>query len=140
MQDKKDPELGKVKIHHEAISTISSQAVSGINGLVKLSGNIVENIAERLGRKTFDKGIRTKVLGEDVKVDVSVIVEYGTKIPEIAWQIQNNITKAIEEMTGLHVSSVNVNIEGVELPKKDKPQSPAVLSKPKTQVKGGLAK
>jgi len=44
-----------------------------------------------------------------------VVVCYGSKIPDIAWQIQKNVRKAIEELTGLHVKSVNVNIEGVQL-------------------------
>lgn len=113
--DKSGIELGKVKIHHEAISSIAGHAVSGIPGVVKMSGSIVENIAEKLGKKYPDKGIRTEVMGEEVKIDVSVIVRYGSKIPEIAWQIQKNVRKCVEEMTGLHVTSVNVNIEGVEL-------------------------
>ena len=119
MDNKHGVELGKVKIHHEAISTIASQVVSTIPGVVKMSGSIVENIAEKLGKKAPDKGIRTEILGEEVKIDVSAIVRYGTKIPEIAWQIQKNVRKAIEEMTGLHVTSVNVNIEGVQLQDKE---------------------
>lgn len=123
MDEKHGVELGKVKIHHEAISTIAGHAVSAIPGVVKMSGSIVENIAEKLGKKAPDKGIRTEILGEEVKIDVSVVVRYGTKIPEIAWQIQKNVRKHIEEMTGLHVTSVNVNIEGVELTKEERDES-----------------
>ncbi len=113
--DKTGVELGKVKIHHDAVSSIAGHVVSAIPGVVKMSGSIVENIAEKLGKKYLDKGIRTEVLGEEVRIDVSVVVRYGSKIPEIAWQIQKNVRKNVEEMTGLHVTSVNVNIEGVEL-------------------------
>lgn len=123
MNEKHGVELGKVKIHHEAISTIAGHAVSAIPGVLKMSGSIVENIAEKLGKKAPDKGIRTEILGEEVKIDVSVVVRYGTKIPEIAWQIQKNVRKQIEEMTGLHVTSVNVNIEGVELTKEERDES-----------------
>lgn len=119
MNNKTGIELGKVKIHHEAISTIACQVVSTISGVVEMSGSIVENIAEKLGKKNPDKGIKTEIMGEEVKIDVSVIVKYGSKIPEIAWQIQKNVRKTIEETTGLHVTSVNVNIEGVELPGKE---------------------
>lgn len=120
MQDKPGKELGKVKIHQDAISAIANQAISEIEGVVKMSGSIVDSLAERLGKKTPDKGVRTEVIGEEVKVEVSVVVSFGTKIPEVAWQIQKNVRKAIEEMTGLHVQAINVNVEGVELPKKDK--------------------
>lgn len=119
MNNKTGIELGKVKIHHEAISTIACHVVSTISGVVEMSGSIVENIAEKLGKKNPDKGIKTEIMGEEVKIDVSVIVKYGSKIPEIAWQIQKNVRKTIEEMTGLHVTNVNINIEGVELPGKE---------------------
>lgn len=112
--DKTGVELGKVKIHHEAISAIAGHAVSTIPGVVKTSGTIVENIVEKLGKRSPDKGIKTEVIGEEVKIDISIIVRYGVKIPEIAWQIQKNVRKSVEEMTGLHVTNVNVNIEGVE--------------------------
>lgn len=114
MDNKTDLELGKVNIHHEVISTIASKAACTIPGVVRMSGSIVENIAEKLGKRTQDKGIRTEVVGEEVKIDVSVILLYGTKIPDIAWQIQKNVRKAIEELTGLHVMHVNVNVEGVQ--------------------------
>lgn len=119
MDNRHGIELGKVKIHHEAISSIASQVVTKIPGVMNVSGSIVENIVEKLGKRVPDKGIKTEVLGEEVKIDVSVIVCYGSKIPEIAWQIQKNVRKAVEEMTGLHVTSVNVNIEGVQMIKKE---------------------
>lgn len=115
MQKKSEVELGNVKIHHEAISAIAAHVVNTIPGVASTSGNIVENLTERLGRKVLDKGIHTEVTGEEVKINIAVIVKFGTKIPEIAWQIQKNVRKAVEEMTGLHVTIVNVNIEGVEL-------------------------
>ena len=115
MAEKNNVELGKVKIHHEAIATIAGKVVGSVQGVVRMSGSIVGNIAEKLGKRTADKGIRTEVVGEEVKIDVSVVVCYGSKIPDIAWQIQKKVRKAIEELTGLHVKSVNVNIEGVQL-------------------------
>ena len=118
MEEKKIESLDSVKIHHEVISTIASQVVTNIAGVVNLSGSIVTNLAERLGKKTPDKGVRTEVLGEEVKVGISIVVNYGVKIPEICWQIQKNVRKAIEEMTGLHVISINVNVEGVEVKRK----------------------
>jgi len=115
MEEKKMENLDNVKIHHEVISTIANQVVLNIPGVVKMSGSIVTNIAEKLGKKTPDKGVRTEVLGEEVKVGVAVVVEYGVRIPEVCWQIQKNVRKAIEEMTGLHVTTINVNVEGVEV-------------------------
>lgn len=127
MADKNGSELGKVKIHHEAISTIAGHIISEIPGVVRMSGSVVENIAERLGKRALDKGIRTEVMGNEVKVEVSVVIRFGVKIPEIAWQIQKKIRKAIEEMTGLHVANINVNIEGVKIDKHE--ETPKVEDK-----------
>lgn len=121
MTEKNGNGLGKVKIHHEAISTIAAHVISDIAGVIKMGGSVVENIAERLGKKTPDKGIKTEVMGNEVRIGVSIVVGFGVKIPEISWQIQKKIRKAVEDMTGLHVASVNVNIEGVQLPEKGKP-------------------
>lgn len=115
MHSKNEIELGKVKIHNEAISTIASYVVNSIPGVASLSGNIVDNLTERLGKRVPDKGIQTEIVGEEVIIDISVIVKFGTKIPEVAWQIQKNVRKSVEEMTGLHVKSINVNVEGVQL-------------------------
>jgi len=119
--------LGKVNIQHDAISTIARQVIEGIPGIVRMSGSVVSAIAGRFSKRKRGKGIKTKVKGDEVYIEVFVIVEYGVKIPEIAWQIQKNIRKAIEEMTGLHVSSVDVNIEGVELPEKSEGETLEII-------------
>jgi len=121
MTEKNGNGLGKVKIHHEAISTIAAHVVSDIPGVIGMGGSVVENIAEKLGKKTPDKGIKTEVTGNEVRIDVFVIVGFGVKIPEVSWQIQKKIRKAVEDMTGLHVAGVNINIEGVQLPADEKP-------------------
>lgn len=119
MSEKNGSELGSVKIHHDAISAIAAHVIGDISGVVRMSGSIVADLAERFGKKNLDKGIRTDVMGEEVKIEVSVILRYGAKIPEVAWQIQKKIRKAVEEITGLHVASINVNIEGIQIPKKE---------------------
>ncbi len=50
------------------------------------------------------------------KIDVNIIVEYGIRIPDIAFEIQNRVKKAVESMTGLEVLEVNVHVQGVNLP------------------------
>lgn len=49
-----------------------------------------------------------------VKIDVNIIVEYGTRIPDVAFEIQNRVKKAVENMTGLGVEEVNVHVQGVD--------------------------
>jgi len=89
--------------------------VNSIPGVASLSGNIVDSLTEKLGKRVPDKGIQTEIIGEEVAINISVIVKFGTKIPEVAWQIQKNVRKNVEDMTGLHVKNINVNVEGVQL-------------------------
>ena len=71
-------------------------------------------------KKNLAKGIRVEAEDEKVKIDVNIIVEYGTRIPDIAFEIQNRVKKSIENMTGLKVTEVNVHVQGVSIPAEKK--------------------
>ena len=101
------------RINDEVISTIAGIALSEIPGVAAISTSLVGGI---LGRKSVAKGIKVETTDDEVKIDVTVILEYGTRIPEVAGQIQSKIRKAIEEMTGKYVQSVNVTVQGIKMP------------------------
>ena len=101
------------RINNEVISTIAGIALSEIPGVAAISTGLVGGI---LGRKSVAKGIKVETTDDEVKIDVTVILEYGTRIPEVAGQIQSKIRKAIEEMTGKYVQSVNVTVQGIKMP------------------------
>ena len=104
-----------VKISDEVISTIASIAIKDVNGVMGLNTSYVSGIAQKLVKKTpVPKGIKVSI-GEDfVVIDISVNVEYGVNIPTVAWEVQDNVKKSVEAMTGLTVEKVNVHIVGVE--------------------------
>ena len=80
-----------------------------------MSGGFAGGISEVLsGKKNFSKGIKVDVQENSVKIDVNIIVEYGTRIPDIAFEIQNRVKKSVENMTGLKVAEVNVHVQGVK--------------------------
>ena len=64
-------------------------------------------------RKNLAKGIKVDIEEEKVKIDVNIIVEYGSRIPDVAFEIQNRVKKSVEGMTGLKVEEVNVHVQGV---------------------------
>ena len=81
-----------------------------------MQGGFAGGIGEVLsGKKNLAKGIKVEAENEKVKVDVNIIVEYGTRIPDIAFEIQNRVKKSIENMTGLKVTEVNVHVQGVSI-------------------------
>jgi uncharacterized alkaline shock family protein YloU len=109
-------ELGAIRIADEVVSIIAGLAATEIDGVASMSGGIAGGIAEALGRKNLSKGVKVEVGEEETAVDLYLIVRYGTRIPDVAWSVQENVKKAIESMTGLKVVKVNVHVQGVSFP------------------------
>lgn len=118
--DTENTELGKVQIAPEVLEVIAGMAASEVEGVAQMSGGFVGDIAERLGRKNVARGVRVEVGSKEAAVDVSIVVKYGYRIPEVARNIQDSISNAIESMTGLTVVEVNVHIVDVELKAEEK--------------------
>ncbi len=115
---------GKITFANEVVAIIAALAASEVKGIAGMSGGVVEGFAERLGRKNLTKGVKVEVGNEEAAVDVYVIVEYGVKIHNVAYEIQDTVKKAIETMTGLRVVEVNVYVQGVAVEKDIKEKEP----------------
>ena len=103
-----------IKIADDVISVIAGVAVSEVPGVAQMSGGFAGGITEVLsGKKNLAKGIKVDSGEKETKIDVNIIVEYGARIPDVAFEIQNKVKKAVESMTGLKVVEVNVHIQGV---------------------------
>ncbi len=112
-------ELGEVKIADEVVSIIAGIAAADIQGVASMSGGIGGGIAEVLGRRNLSKGVKVEVGTEETKLDIFIIVHYGERIPDVAWNIQESVKKAVEDMTGLKVSHVNVHVQGIKFPQEE---------------------
>lgn len=103
-----------IKISNDVIAVIAGVAVSEVQGVAGMSGGFAGGISEVLsGKKNLAKGIKVEAGEKEAKIDVNIIVEYGTRIPDVAFEIQNRVKKAVESMTGLKVEEVNVHVQGV---------------------------
>lgn len=103
-----------IKIADDVVAIIAGKAVSEVSGVFGMAGGFAGGITEVLsGKKNLSKGIKVDVDENQVKIDVNIIVEYGVRIPDVAFEIQNRVKKAIETMTGLKVLNVNVHVQGV---------------------------
>ena len=104
-----------IKISNDVVAVIAGVAVSEVPGVASMSGGFAGGISEVLsGKKNLSKGIKVDAEEKDVKIDVNIIVEYGSRIPDVAFEIQNRVKKSVENMTGLKVSEVNVHVQGVK--------------------------
>lgn len=106
-------DLGSIKIADEVVRIAAGLAATGVEGIAGMSGGVVGGITEMLGRKNMTKGVKVEVGEKETSVDLYVVVDYGVRIPEVAANVQESVKKAIENMTGLEVMEVNVNIQGV---------------------------
>lgn len=107
-------EMGSIQIAPEVIEVIAGLATVEVEGVAGMSGGFVNGITELLGRKNLSKGVKVEVGQKEAAVDVSIVIEYGYRIPEVATDIQQNVKNAIESMTGLQVVEVNVHIHDVQ--------------------------
>ena len=108
-------EDSSVVISEEVVSVIAGVAVSEVSGVVDTAGGFAGGLSEVLsGKKKLSKGIKVEVGEKETKIDVNIIVEYGIRIPDIAFEIQNKVKTAVKEMTGLDVVAVNVHVQGVK--------------------------
>ena len=103
-----------IKISNDVVASIAGVAVSEVSGVYGMAGGITEIF----GKKGLAKGIKVEVGEKDTKIDVNIIVEYGARIPDVAFEIQNRVKKAVETMTGLNVSSVNIHVQGINIAEK----------------------
>lgn len=107
---------GNVKISEEVIITIASVAVSEIDGISGTGTGIVEGLARKFAKRPAGGGIKVSMSDTDVTIDINVIMNYGVRIPEVAWNVQDAVKKQVELMTGLNVTKVNVRVVGIEIP------------------------
>ena len=106
-----------IVISEDVVSVIAGIAVSEVPGVVDTAGGFAGGISKVLsGKKKLSKGIKVEVGEKETKIDVNIIVEYGTRIPDVAFEIQNKVKKSVKEMTGLDVLEVNVHVQGVRTP------------------------
>ncbi len=112
-----DTELGSVQIHNNVIATIARLAAIKVPGVHEMSGGLVDDLAGIIrSKKTGDRGIRVDFEDAGVVIQLNVILEYGVRIPHVAWQLQTEVRQAVEQMTGKHVKAVQVVVQGVKLP------------------------
>ena len=113
----KEDKLGDVKIADEVVAIIAGLASTEVEGVSSMAGNITNELVSKLGMKNLSKGIRVDVKEGVVRVDVALNIAYGFSVLDVSSKVQEKVKTAIENMTGLEVSGVNVRIASVDMGK-----------------------
>ena len=106
-------DIGAIRINNDAIASIASLAAMEVKGVYKMGGGIGRSLFEALFRKAPAKGVRIRAKDGDLKLTISIIVNYGVEIPRVADEVQESVKKAVERMTALVLAEVDVVVEGV---------------------------
>ena len=112
-----DNNLGSLKVTNDVIAIIAGLAAVEVEGVYSMSGGITGDIAEVLGIRNLSKGIKVETRDNDVYIDIYIIAEFGARIPEVAWNIQEKVKKTVERMTGMRVIEANIHVQSVNIPK-----------------------
>lgn len=115
-----DGQLGEVQIADEVVATIAGLAATEVEGVASMAGNITNELIGKLGVKNLSKGVKVLVTEENVDVDLALNIEYGYSIMKVSEKVQDRVKNAIENMTGLEVSMVNIRIVNVDMGKENK--------------------
>ncbi|HBA69708.1 MAG TPA: Asp23/Gls24 family envelope stress response protein [Lachnospiraceae bacterium] len=112
-----DKNTGTVKIADDVVAMIAGIAATEVGGVAAMAGNITHEFMSKVGVKSLKKGVKVDVIGKTVRIDLALIMEYGYNIPVTGQKVQEKVKSAIENMTGLEVSDVNIRIAGVNMQK-----------------------
>lgn len=113
---KRENEIGNVNISEDVIASIAAVSATEVEGVTGLTSGI--NFSEIFGgKKASSKGVKVQLNDDEVVVDLFLSIRYGEVIPTVAAQIQDKVVSAVESMTGLNVSAVNVHVAGVSFEK-----------------------
>jgi uncharacterized alkaline shock family protein YloU len=117
---------GRIEIADEVVEKVAGLACMEVAGVADLGGDIeraLESVRDRIGigNKRGDQGIKAKINGREVAIDVTIMIEYGHVVMEVARNVKNNVASQTSRMLGLKVVEVNVTVDDVKLPQPVKP-------------------
>ncbi|QUI23805.1 Asp23/Gls24 family envelope stress response protein [Vallitalea pronyensis] len=109
--------VGEVHIADEVIAIIAGLAATEVEGVAGMVGNFTGDLVEMLGKKNLAKGVNVEVGDKDVSLDLAIIVDFGSSIPDVTVTVQDKVKNAVETMTGLEVDEINIRVAGVNVEK-----------------------
>lgn len=107
--------FGTVKIADDVVAMIAALAATEVDGVAAMNGNVANELLSRVGVKGLAKGVRVDIFNKKVKVELAITMEYGFNIPATCQSVQTKVKSAIENMTGLEVTDVNIRISGISM-------------------------
>ena len=106
---------GSVKIADEVVGMIAALAAAEVEGVHGMAGDVTRELLDKVGVKAAGRGVKVDVDGKQVKLFMSIVMEYGYNIPTTCQKVQDKVKTIVENMTGLEVADVSVKISGISV-------------------------
>ena len=107
--------IGEVHISDEVVAIIAGLAATEIEGVQSMAGNLTNELVSKLGMKNLSKGVKVTISDDSVEVSLALNIKYGYEIPAVSKKVQDKVKSAIETMTGLTVTAVNIKIVSLNI-------------------------
>ena len=120
---------GRIDIEDEVVEKVAGLAATEVDGVADLGGDVaraVESVRERIGigHKRGDQGVKAQINGREVSIEVTIVIEYGHVVMDVARQVKTNVAIQTNRMLGLRVVEVNVVVDDVRMPAAPRPPEP----------------
>ncbi len=106
-------EMGTIHIADEVPAVVAASAALEVEGVSSLANNLSSDLAELMGKKVYSKGVRLSVVNGQVLVDISILIQYGFSITDVAKKVQQAVMTAVSNTSGMEVSRVNIQVAGI---------------------------
>lgn len=110
-------DVGQVQIADDVIAIIAEIAATEVKGVAGMGGTLTGDIVQSFSRKKTPKGVRVELNGSQVMLDMTLIINYGEKIPKVTLEVQKKVKNSIEMMTGLETVAINIHVTGIHFDK-----------------------
>lgn len=121
-------DFGVIRIADEVVATVAGLAAVEVEGVASMSGGWGTDLVEKLGKKNFGKGIKVEVKDDETAIDIFLSIQFGYAIPQVAENVQKEVKTAVETMTGLKVTAVNVHIVAVSMKKANEEETELAIA------------
>lgn len=115
---------GTVSFATDVVATIAGLAATEVEGVAAMINNgnlgLVDMLRKNQGNRALTRGVKAEITGNQVRVQLTITVDYGSPVPTVAREIQDNVKKAIETMTGLEVPEINIYVQGISFEKENR--------------------
>jgi len=128
-------DLGEININTETIRSIVGLNLTDVKGVVGSRKSIIKEITDMLRGETNEnekeeanRTIKVEIKDNKPLINLFIIIKYGVRIPDIAWDIQNRVKKALMKKLGTEINEIDIHVQGIQFPKKSQSRKELVAS------------